>query len=208
MPSGPYPPQSNNAIGTGVQPQPSGWTSSGQSVVQTNPVSSSAPNQTGFTNSGVAPVSTFGTNTSSMDPRAGGMQAIDMTGAPLPPGYQPSNSTMSVSVPPPQTPTSGWGSPNAGYPATGYPATGYPERQPCSHDSASELSGQRLSQHESAKRFVTLPVESLRRDRQQADTLARLEQRRADQSSADSIGRGAVGRFDSRSIDRTGQFVR
>ncbi len=118
MPNGPYPVQSNNAVGSGVQP--GGWTSSNPSVATV------APNNSGFASSGVAPVSTFGVE-SANDPRAGGMQVIDLTGAPPPPGYRPENSSMNISVPPPQTPPGGWGGqPNPSVQAPSYPTPSYP----------------------------------------------------------------------------------
>ena len=113
MPGGPYPTQSNNAIGTGAQG--GGWTSGGQVVTQTSPPVS-----------GVAPVSTFGTTTT--DPRSGGMQVIDMTSAPAPPGYRPAGTETNISVPPPRPPVNypPAAAPTQTYPTPTYPATTYP----------------------------------------------------------------------------------
>jgi hypothetical protein len=79
-------PSGNNAaIGSGVQAV--GWT-------ETNAV---IPN-------GTPPerLSTYGTNPSASDPRSGGMQVIDLTGAPAPPGYQPQYQPTPVAQLPPR----------------------------------------------------------------------------------------------------------
>ena len=60
------------AIGSGVQV--AGWT-------ETNTVLPNAPAS--------EPLANYGTNPSAPNPRSGGMQVIDLTAAPAPPGYQP-----------------------------------------------------------------------------------------------------------------------
>jgi hypothetical protein len=113
MPQGPYPTQSNNGVGSGAQP--GGWTTSNPATGQP------APNP-----AGVATVSTFGVATS--DPRSGGMQVIDMTSAPAPPGYQPAGTGTNISVPPPQGPAAYAppANPTQVYPTPSYPAPTYP----------------------------------------------------------------------------------
>ncbi len=69
--------QGNEVIGSGVQP--AGWT-------ETNSIIAPAPSAFGAS----GPQTTFGaTPAVPANPRSGGMQIIDLTGAPAPPGYRP-----------------------------------------------------------------------------------------------------------------------
>ena len=153
MAPGTYPPQSNNAIGSGLQP--GGWNSSDSSVAPASANMSTAPN------AGVAPASSFGTTTAPAGPRTGGMPVTDLTGAPAPPGYRPSSPAINGNAPPPGmapygaapygaapygaapqgVPANGYGTqpggtyppsitPNSGYPNSGYPGTTYPNYNP------------------------------------------------------------------------------
>lgn len=118
MPGTGFPTQSNNTVGSGV--------SSGQwaSSVPSNPSNS-------VNGSGVVTASTFGVDSANPgNPGAGGMQVIDLTGAPPPPGYHPANSTMNISVAAPASGSVGQPVAPAGYSATSYPTPTYPTAIP------------------------------------------------------------------------------
>jgi hypothetical protein len=81
----PYGPTSAGpgVIGSGVQQ--TGWTETGASVAQ--PIN---PNSGAYGPGAVAPGGmAAGPIVPQRDPRSGGMQVIDLTGAPVPPGYRP-----------------------------------------------------------------------------------------------------------------------
>ena len=120
-----FPPQSNNNIGSGVQP--GGW------AATETMTTAGVPPGTPASGSSIATVSTFGVDPN--DPRSGGMPVIDLTGAPAPPGYRPAGASNNISVPPPQSPPGGWGptypaTPTTTQPPPTIPSASYPSATP------------------------------------------------------------------------------
>jgi hypothetical protein len=90
--------QGNNVIGSGVQV--AGWNETNSVVAGTQPapVGQAAP-----------PTSTFGAAPPSAgNPRSGGMQVIDLTGAPAPPGYRPTVPSPASQYPVAPQPQTNW----------------------------------------------------------------------------------------------------